>query len=114
MTQTTERFKVSAWKPGVQGGLGLEYALGSRLSLFFEASGRLVKVKGLKGTVQFNQNAAESATLFYFEQLIDTTWYPLFDAMPTAPTEGPDIRNVREATIDLTGGTVLIGFVIRF
>jgi hypothetical protein len=29
---TTERFKVSAWRPGFHGGIGLEYALGGRYS----------------------------------------------------------------------------------
>jgi hypothetical protein len=111
---TTERFKVSAWSPGFHGGIGLEYSLGSRLALFFEALGRVAKVKGLKGTVQYNQNAAQSATLYYYEQIIDTTWYPILDASAAAPTAGPDTRNVREATIDLTGGSALIGLVIRF
>jgi hypothetical protein len=111
---TTERFKVSAWNPGFHGGIGLEYSLGSRLALFFEALGRVAKVKGLKGTVQYNQNTAQSATLYYYEQIIDTTWYPILDASVTAPATGPDTRNVREATIDLTGGSALIGLVIRF
>lgn len=110
--QTTERFKFSAWRPGFQAGIGLEYALGSRLAVFFEASGRLARIKGLKGTVQFNQNTAESASLYSFEQIIETTWFPVLDAMPTAPA-WEDIRNVREATIDLSGGSAIIGFVIK-
>jgi hypothetical protein len=111
--EITERFKVSVWRPGFHGGIGLEYALGSRLAIFFEALGRVAKIKGLTGTVQYNQNDAEAATLYYYEQLIDTTWYPILDASATVPI-GPDIRSVREATIDLTGGTALVGFVIRF
>ena len=111
---TTERIKVSVWRPGFHAAIGLEYSLGRRLALFFEALGRMAKIKGLKGTVQFNQNAAESATLYYFEQTIDTTWYPILDAMPAPPAAGAGTRNVREATIDLTGGSALIGLVIRF
>jgi hypothetical protein len=112
--ETTERFKVSTWSPGFHGGIGLEYSLGPRLAIFFEALGRLAKVKGLKGTVQFDQNPAEAATLYFYELLVDTTWYPILDASSSDPTEGPDTRSVREATIDLSGGSALIGIVIRF
>jgi len=111
--QTTERLKFSAWRPGFQMGIGFEYALGPRLAVFFEALGRLARVKGLKDTVQSNQNEAKSATLYSLEQLVDTTWFPLLDAMPAAPT-GEEFRNVREAAIDLGGGRGLVGFVVRF
>jgi hypothetical protein len=110
---TTERIKVSAWSPGFHAGVGLEYSIGRRFALFFEALGRLAKANGFKGTVQYTGHSAVSAKLYSFDVVFDEGSFPILDASNVVPSEG-GIQNVREATIDLSGGCAFLGLVIRF
>jgi hypothetical protein len=110
---TTERFKVSAWSPGFHGGIGLEYSVSRRFALFFEALGRLAKVRGFKGTVQYTGRSAVSARLYSFDDVFAEGSFPIIDAWDVVPSGG-GIQNVREATIDLSGVSAFLGVVIRF
>ena len=110
---TTERIKVSAWSPGFHAGVGLEYSISRRFALFFEALGRLAKANGFKGTVQYTGRSAVSAKLYSFDDVFAEGSFPILDASNVVPSGG-GIQNVREATIDLSGGSAFLGLVIRF
>ncbi|MCJ7612842.1 MAG: outer membrane beta-barrel protein [Candidatus Aminicenantes bacterium] len=103
---------------GFHGGLGFEFDLSANIGLFIEAQGRYAKLGGFKGDSNIMSNydtEHESGTLYYFEE---EGWipqfYPVILVQATAPTPDPWVRNIREAKIDFSGGTVLGGIVFRF
>lgn len=101
---------------GLHGGLGLEVRLSEGLSFILEGQGRLGKVSQLNGTRGYYTGdgfeEAEEGTLYYWTDLWTFTPVPTIGVHETMPAD-PWVRNPRRAALDLTGWSVVAGFVVR-
>jgi opacity protein-like surface antigen len=109
-TETTEEYTASAGGPGFHGGLGLEYALSSKLGLVVELTGRFASIGGFDG--EAGAWSGESGTLWYFDMASPTGTYPLIYLSGTKPSS-PVFSGVREAKISFTGFSFTAGFFVR-
>ncbi len=106
---------------GVQGGIGIELAVGGNMWLVVDAQGRFVNISELVGDVVttgtvlgFPINDTETnQTLWYDEFQSGGVWYAEYTLGATQPT-GAGVRNVKAASIGLTGVTFQAGFRIGF
>ncbi len=106
---------------GVQGGIGLELAVGSNVFLVLDAQGRFVNISDLVGDVVttgtvfgFTVNQTDTnQTLWYGEFNTGGTFYAEYDLDTTQPS-GSGVRNVKEGAFGLTGVTFQAGFRIGF
>ena len=104
---------------GFHGGLGFEIDFSPNAGFFIEARGRYAKFDGFTGDFTFAAGgvtlATESGTLFYSENKgLVPNFYPIITVSDTAPVSSPNVRNIREAKIDFSGGSAVAGFYIRF
>lgn len=103
---------------GFHGGLGFEFDLARNISLFIEAQGRYAKLGGFEGENVYASNSGtsrEKGALYYFEsQGFTSEFYSIIGCSDSAPAENSSTKNVREAKIDLSGGTALGGIIFRF
>jgi hypothetical protein len=110
--------EASAQGLGVQGGVGFEWPLSSRLTLFAETSGRYAKIKKFTGkdTSSDSQGTThrEEGTLYFYQGKISgENSYPLLFIREKKPTEA-GVSDPREAEIDFSGLTFKAGIKIRF
>jgi hypothetical protein len=100
---------------GFQGGLGFEYEVLRRLSLFLDARGRYARFRGLKGTsdVELFMEApfTERGTLYY-ETVPWLEDSPRLTIVQSSPPDGPD-GEPRQARVDLSGIGLQAGIRIR-
>jgi hypothetical protein len=105
-------------KIGIQGGLGLEIRLTQNFSFLIEAQGRYAKIGGFQGngetSVSGGGSIKEEGTLWFWKEVSAPSGkeYALIFINHEKPT-GAEIRSVREAQIDLTGGSLIAGIMIR-
>jgi len=100
----------SGWGRILHGGLGMAVEIERGLSLFIEGNVRQGGVRGLDGE-NFEK---EKGTLYYFEeyhQHID--FWKSEHRVLSQPPDGENMRNIREAEIDLDGFSVRIGLIVR-
>ncbi len=116
--------KASGTTLALHAGLGLEKPLSSWATLFVEAQGRMGQVRNLKGshhlfnTVGFDE--AAEGSLYYWAN----STYGVFHGNPhipfpligvqANPPSGAHITDVRKASVNLSGGGLLAGLVVRF
>jgi opacity protein-like surface antigen len=93
------------------GGVGLSYSLDRSLGFFVEAEARFARVDGLTG----ENKLEEKGTLYSYEEYLPQSgyWRPTMHVLPEAPG-GSDVRNVREAVVDLNGYSIKIGLLLKF
>jgi opacity protein-like surface antigen len=101
---------------GFQGGMGLELDIFKNIAIVVEGYGRYAKIKDFMGerdwSMSFGPSGSRKGGLYYFD--LDTPYglLPYIEINSGTPG-GLNRRNVRKATVDLSGFTVRIGFKIR-
>jgi len=101
----------SSRDPVYQAGLGLDFSLESGVRFFLEGSYCWLRVSGFSG------EAGESVTgtLFHFEELTpDLGFWQAKNRLFPEPPAREDIRSAREAEVDFSGFSLLLGVSIRF
>ena len=101
---------------GFQGGMGLELDIFKNIAIVVEGYGRYAKIKDFEGdrdwSMSFGPDGSLKGGLYYFESDTPYGWLPYIGISDRVPG-GANRRNVRIATVDLSGFTVRIGFKIR-
>jgi hypothetical protein len=105
---------------GLQGGIGLEYALQPKISLTLDIVGRMANLKGLKGTEKWTSEGPgysfeyqQDVTLWYVEYPDGDHTYTWILFEKDKP-EWERYKNVREGEISLSGLAFRIGVKYRF
>ncbi|MBN2199805.1 MAG: hypothetical protein JW747_08160 [Candidatus Aminicenantes bacterium] len=109
-TETTE-YDMSGGGLGFHGGLGLEYALSPMFGIVAELQGRFASFAGFEG--EQRNGTTYSGTLYYFEGDLGTSTFPLITIDDTMPS-GSGVSNAREAKVDFSGFSFVVGFFVRF
>ncbi len=106
--------KVKATRFGLQGGIGLEFRLNPRATIFFETQGRYAKISSLEGEdIYFRSwnlqifSSKENGTLYYEE----AGKYP---SLVVLTDESAAARDVRKAVLDLSGISLALGIRFKF
>jgi hypothetical protein len=104
---------------GFHGGLGFEFDLSPNIALFLEARGRYASLGNFKGdaVAEISGTVIDqvSGDLYYSENKgLFTAFFPVIEIDSTMPTPDATTRNVRQAKIDFSGGTLLGGIVFKF
>lgn len=101
---------------GVQGGIGLEYRIASRVSFFIEGQGRYARIDGYDGSLIQTQTGTPTQTstgkLYYFERPTGTGNYPWLTISSYDLTQIP-IAKARLAIIDFSGFALVAGIAIK-
>jgi opacity protein-like surface antigen len=96
----------SATGPVYQAGLGMDFALESGVRFFLEGSYRWMRVSGFSG---------ETGKLYHFEEYSpDLDFWQEKNRLFTELPVGENIRSVREAEVDFSGFSLILGIAIRF
>ncbi len=108
--------KVKGSGIGLHGGVGFEVDLSEGLAFILEGQGRLAKIDNLTGTRRYwnslGYEESEEGTLYYWTDLWTFTPVPTV-GIHDGPPSDPWVRNPRRAALDLTGWSVVAGFVVR-
>jgi opacity protein-like surface antigen len=106
--------KVKATRFGFQGGIGLEFRLNPRATVFVETQGRYARISSLKGEeILFRSwylqifSSKENGTLYYEE----AGKYP---SLVVLSDESAATRGVRKAVLDLSGVSLALGIRFKF
>jgi len=107
----------SAGAFGFHGGIGLEWKIAGRFSLFFEGFGRYAKISGFEGnritTVQGSRTESTvHGTLYFYEHKYNAQYWETLLSIANG-LSGDNYRNVREAVVDFSGWTFRIGWMVR-
>lgn len=101
---------------GFQGGMGFELDIFKNIAFVVEGYGRYAKIGNLMGerdwSMSFGPSGSRKGGLYYFDLDIPYGLLPYIEISSGTPG-GLNRRNVRKATVDLSGFTVRIGFKIR-
>jgi hypothetical protein len=101
---------------GFQGGMGLELDIFKNIAIVVEGYGRYAKIGNFMGerdwSMSFGPSGSRKGGLYYFDLDIPYGLIPYIEISSGTPG-GLNRRNVRKATVDLSGFTVRIGFKIR-
>lgn len=109
---------VTAKDYGFHGGLGFEYYFSQNTAFVMEISGRYADISGFEGTFTEKESTGAKATedgkLYYFEidPLVAGKFYSIVQVDEEMPPE-TEVRNPRDATVDLTGLCIRVGIRIR-
>lgn len=104
---------------GFQGGVGLEMALSSKLSLVLNVLGRVAKIGPFLGDWtetgtgdfwSFADNGGDHV-MYYYDWTLAGKTYPQI-VFQSGPPAGTSVSNAREAKLDLTGFTASFGIKI--
>jgi hypothetical protein len=117
----TYTFKAGKGAIGGQGGLGLEFALSSRLAIVLNALGRYASVSPFEGGTWTNNrsgsfgefsNSGSDDAFWAYDWLQAGKTYSQLAFQNAAPSGFQGMSNVRKAKVDLSGGGVTLGFKI--
>jgi hypothetical protein len=101
---------------GFQGGIGLEYKLSSRISFFLEGQGRYAAFSNFEGDEKISYSNGIRATRTGKLWRYDTTWtgktYTVIIVQSTKPSD-PNFLNCREAKVDFSGFSLVLGVLFR-
>jgi len=101
---------------GFHGGVGLEWELSTRLSLFVEGAGRYASFSGFEGTTTVTDSSGSGSwkgKLYYFgatKSYIEN--YNYIDLLGGEPG-GSGLKFKREAKVDFSGFSLRLGAVVR-
>ncbi len=95
----------------LSGGIGIMYHTETGLSFFAEGSLRKMKINHFQG----DNDAGEKGTLYFFEEYDPNLdlWQAKSLILSQNP-EGENIRNAREAVLNLSGWILKTGIIIKF
>jgi opacity protein-like surface antigen len=103
---------------GGHGGLGVEYALSSNLSVVWEGRYRYAKLGNIDGRMRVrdyqNRTTTVEGRIWYFEYLDENTDQYLSGLWFGEKPQNGEIREVHELELDLSGFSLMIGIKIRF
>jgi hypothetical protein len=110
--------KASASGFGYQAGLGLDWPLGSRISLIAEATYRHCRLDDLEGEDDYRESTGyesrEQGTLYRILATAGgTETFPLVFIRDREPSEA-GVVDVRRAELDLSGTSLKLGLRVRF
>jgi hypothetical protein len=93
------------------GGLGLSYSFDQSLGFFIEAAARFARLDGFTGEDRLEQKGI----LYSYEEYLPQAgfWQPTMHILPEEPG-GANVRNIREAMVDLGGYSIKIGLLLKF
>jgi hypothetical protein len=98
---------------GFHGGFGVEFKITPTFSFILENQGRYAKISGFKGklniTDSYGNSHKEEGRLYYWNENSYT-----FVFIRGEKPSGANINNVREAEVNYSGFTFLMGIKIRF
>ncbi len=106
---------------GLHGGVGLEFKVAPRIALFLEGRARYCKLNSWRGDFTYVDSDGfrdtDEGSMWYFE-LLDQNygsgeWFPGITISTTTPSD-PDLRNVRNFEVDLSGLSLRTGIRIKF
>jgi len=101
---------------GFHGGIGLEWELSSRLSLFVEGAGRYASFSGFEGTTTVTDKSGSGSwngTLYYWtasKSYIQN--YNYIDLLSGEPSNA-GFNSYRQAKVDFSGFALRLGAVVR-
>jgi len=103
---------------GGEAGLGGDWRLSHRWSLFYEAGFRLGTAASLEGTERYSESGGvtleTAGTLWYFKKTgVDSSSYPLVFIRETKPAE-EGVTSARPAEVNISGVSLKIGLRFRF
>ena len=105
---------------GFQGGLGVEFGLSRNIALLLDVAGRYLSISSISGpgTLDGHEglipfHIVGTGTLYYYERVASGTYYGDLTVSDTVPSGG-GLRNVREASISLSGVQFQTGVRISF
>ena len=105
---------------GFQGGAGIEFGLSRNIALLLDVAGRYLSLSGISGSWTLDGHigliplhVTGTGTFYYYEETWSGNYYGTLDVSDTLPS-GAFIRNVREASISLSGVQFQTGVRIRF
>jgi len=104
---------------GFHGGMGVEFKLSPAISLFLEGQGRYANIGGFRGstsqTASSGAHTSETGQLYYYK--LNLTFplgtFPVILINHTIPSSS-SISDVREAKIDLSGFSLVLGMIFHF
>jgi hypothetical protein len=121
LSEYTDTFEGSKGTIGFQGSLGFEFEFSPKVAFVIEGVGRYAKLKEMKGDYSREGSSllgpidiSGEYTLWYYEFLIGSEYYPRTHFFEEEPYDPPYYRNVRKAEIDLSGFSLKAGFKFRF
>jgi len=103
---------------GFHGGLGLEIDFSPMVGFFIDLTGQYASISNFKGDITISNSwssATASDSNLYFFRYYDWPFgtFPLTIVSSTTPS-GTGISEVRQAKIDFSGFSALLGFIFRF
>jgi hypothetical protein len=103
---------------GFHGGIGLEFKLSPTISLFFEGQGRYARIGGFHGSIDIADSSgghgSENGKLYCYKYIIPPLGtFPVILVSDTVPS-GSSVSDVREAKIDLSGFSLVLGMIFHF
>jgi opacity protein-like surface antigen len=102
---------------GFHGGMGLELDIFKNIAIVVEGYGRYAKIKDLTGerdwSMSFGPSDSRKGGLYYFDLDIPSYGLLPYIEISSGTPGGLNRRNVRRATVDLSGFAVRIGVKIR-
>jgi hypothetical protein len=111
---SVEKYDFSAGGFGFHGGVGLDLALSPAVSLVLDLLGRYATASGYTGSYTSGSTTHTNVNLYYYEgSFPGFGTYPQLTYDTTLPS-GSGVNNAREAKLDLSGFSALIGFVFHF
>jgi len=101
---------------GVQGGIGFEFRIASRVSFFVEGQGQYARIDGYDGSLIQTQTGTPTQTspgkLYYFERPSGIGSYPWLTISSYDLTQIP-IAKAHEAIMDFSGFAFVVGIAIK-
>jgi hypothetical protein len=108
-----EEYDINARRFGFHGGIGFEYRILDDLSIVLELQGRYARMKNLKGTKIITDEGEEKGILYIGEKKWFDEYCPDLIISPSRPS-GDEFRNVREAVLDFSGYSLMLGIKLNF
>ncbi len=113
-SSSTEKYDLSGSGFGFHGGLGLDVALSPAVSLVLDFLGRYATASGFTGSYTTSSGSQTNGKLYYYEATVTGAGvFPVLTYSNTMPS-GSGVGNAREAKLDLSGFSALLGFVFHF
>jgi hypothetical protein len=99
---------------GFRGKLGFEFPISRNFAFIIEGGGRLAKIKNFKGVKEIHSTLGtrveERGTLYYYEEKREGNTYK---GLTISQNEPIGVKNLRKATVDLSGSTISVGIKIK-
>lgn len=103
---------------GINLKLESQYKLSDNFSLIAGVRGRFGEISGFEGDVKQEDGTTKKTTLYSYDKKVDNktyhTWEPLTENEKADRRHDPNVSNLKEASIILTGVNIYLGIGITF